>query len=213
MLNENHAVRQKLVLASASPRRLALLHQVGVTPDHVCSADIDETPKQYEHPRLLARRLSCAKAEKATEIIHKLADFQDALILSADTVVAAGRNILPKPADEYEARECLRILSGRTHKVYTGICLINASGKKRFRLVQTRVRFNRLSSNIIDCYLASGEWQGKAGGYAIQGLAGSFVIQIVGSFSSVVGLPLFETIELLTAERYRVYESWKEDRS
>lgn len=210
MPNENKTAKPKLILASASPRRLALLHQIGVDPDHLHPADIDETPKLLEHPRSLAKRLSISKAEKTAKVMYDINDTQQALILAADTVVAVGRTILPKPIDENEAKECLRLLSGRTHKVYTGICLINAKGRKHHKLVETRVRFDRLNSKVIDAYLASNEWQGKAGGYAIQGRAGSFVLQIAGSYSSVVGLPLAETVELLTSQNYPVYEYWSE---
>ena len=174
-------------------------------------ADIDETPHLLEHPRFLARRLAKEKAERGAKLVRVLPGLEEALVLAADTVVAVGRRILPKPADEDEARECLRLLSGRTHKVYTGVCLINAKGKSRHKLVESRVRFERLGREVIEAYLLSGEWQGKAGGYAIQGRAGCFALQISGSYSGIVGLPLAETVELLTTQNYPVFERWQKD--
>jgi len=183
----------RLVLASASPRRLALLAQIGVKPDDVVSTDIDETPLKGETPRLLAMRLARAKAEAARA--------DDALVLAADTVVAVGRRILPKAETESEARACLALLSGRSHRVYTGVALksrLEAGGPKiAARLVETRVAFKRLTAEEIDAYIASDEWRGKAGGYAIQGLAARYVTNLIGSYSSVIGLPLFETANLL----------------
>lgn len=211
MPDKDPLAKAKLVLASASPRRLALLRQIGVYPDHLHPADIDETPKRLEHPRFLARRLAKEKAQRGAEIVHAMPEFEHALVLAADTVVAVGRRILPKPVDEDEARECLRLLSGRTHKVYTGVCLINGKGKRHHKLVETRVRFERLGREVIDAYLRSGEWQGKAGGYAIQGRAGCFALQIAGSYSAIVGLPLAETVELLTTQNYPVFERWQKD--
>ena len=211
MPNKPPLAKGRLVLASASPRRLALLHQIGVYPDHLHPAEIDETPRRLEHPRFLARRLAKEKAEKSVKIVHTMPNLQQALVLAADTVVAVGRRILPKPVDEEEARECLRTLSGRTHKVYTGVCLINAKGKSCHKLVEARVRFERLSNQIIDAYVLSGEWQGKAGGYAIQGRAACFALQIYGSYSGIVGLPLAETAELLTKQNYPVFERWQKD--
>lgn len=208
---EDTLAKTKLVLASASPRRLALLRQIGVFPDHLHPADIDETPHLLEHPRFLARRLAREKAERGAKLVRVLPGLEEALVLAADTVVAVGRRILPKPADEEEARECLRLLSGRTHKVYTGVCLINSKGKSRHKLVESRVRFERLGREVIEAYLLSGEWQGKAGGYAIQGRAGCFALQISGSYSGIVGLPLAETVELLTTQNYPVFERWQKD--
>lgn len=180
----------RLVLASASPRRLALLAQIGVTPDAVIATDVDETPLKNETPRLLALRLARAKADAAAA--------PDAIVLAADTVVAVGRRILPKAETEAEARACLALLSGRSHRVYTGVAVLSArySGG---RLVETRVSFKVLSASEIAAYIASDEWRGKAGGYAVQGLAGRYITNIVGSYSSVIGLPLFETANLLTA--------------
>lgn len=211
MPDNDSLVKAKLVLASASPRRLALLRQIGVYPDHLHPADIDETPKRLEHPRFLARRLAKEKAQRSAKIVHAMPGLEHALVLAADTVVAVGRRILPKPVDEDEARECLRLLSGRTHKVYTGVCLINAKGKSHHKLVESKVRFERLGHKVIDAYLFSGEWQGKAGGYAIQGRAGCFVLQISGSYSAIVGLPLAQTVELLTTQDYPVFERWQKD--
>ncbi len=192
----------RLVLASASPRRLALLAQIGVTPDEVIAADVDETPLKKETPRAHALRLAVAKAE-AVKV-------KDALVLAADTVVAVGRRILPKAETEAEARACLALLSGRTHRVYTAV-VVRRVGKKsrleaggpliRSRLVETRVAFKVLSKSEIEAYIASGEWRGKAGGYAVQGLASRYIASIVGSYSAVVGLPLFETANLLEGAR------------
>ncbi|TWG49282.1 MULTISPECIES: Maf-like protein [unclassified Aminobacter] len=202
-------VPQKLVLASASPRRIELLQQAGIEPDRLLPAELDETPLRAEHPRSLAKRLSRSKAETALEMLQKEGAPTDAFILAADTVVSVGRRILPKAEVSDEAAYCLRLLSGRSHRVYTGVCMINPAGKVRQRLVETRVRFKRLSSEELEAYLASGEWRGKAGGYAVQGLAGSFVVKIVGSYTNIVGLPLQETIGLLAADGYKVLANWR----
>lgn len=202
-------VPQKLVLASASPRRIELLQQTGIEPDRLLPAELDETPLRAEHPRSLAKRLSRSKAETALEMLQKEGAPTDAFILAADTVVSVGRRILPKAEVSDEAAYCLRLLSGRSHRVYTGVCMINPAGKVRQRLVETRVRFKRLSSEELEAYLASGEWRGKAGGYAVQGLAGSFVVKIVGSYTNIVGLPLQETIGLLAADGYKVLANWR----
>lgn len=202
-------VPQKLVLASASPRRIELLQQAGIEPDRLLPAELDETPLRAEHPRSLAKRLSRSKAETALEMLKKEGAPTDAFILAADTVVSVGRRILPKAEVSDEAAYCLRLLSGRSHRVYTGVCMINPAGKVRQRLVETRVRFKRLSSEELEAYLASGEWRGKAGGYAVQGLAGSFVVKIVGSYTNIVGLPLQETIGLLAADGYKVLANWR----
>lgn len=201
------SVFQKLVLASGSPRRIELLQQAGIEPDRLWPADMDETPLRAEHPRSLAKRLSRAKAEKALEGLKKDGE-ADAFILAADTVVAVGRRILPKAELVDEASNCLRLLSGRSHRVYTGVCLITPAGKVRQKLVETRVRFKRLSREELESYLASGEWRGKAGGYAVQGLAGTFVVKIVGSYTNIVGLPLYETVGLLTGDGYKVHFNW-----
>jgi septum formation protein len=199
---------KKLVLASASPRRVELLQQAGIEPDRLIPAEIDETPLKAEHPRSLAKRLARTKAEKAQERLKKDGAAEESFVLAADTVVAVGRRILPKTDYVDEASNCLKLLSGRSHRVYTGICLFTPDGKLRHRLVETRVRFKRLSREELDSYLASGEWRGKAGGYAIQGFAGTFVVKLVGSYSNVVGLPLYETVNLLTADGYKVHANW-----
>jgi septum formation protein len=189
---------QRLVLASASPRRQELLAQVGIAPDAVSPADIDETPARGELPAALARRLADAKAVVAAK--RHPGDW----ILAADTVVAVGRRILGKPEDEAEARRFLRLLSGRRHKVVGGIAVVAPDGARRTRLVTTAVTFKRLEQGEIDRYLASGEWRGKAGGYAIQGRAGAFVRAIGGSYFNVVGLPLYETLALLRGSGFRL---------
>ena len=199
-----------LVLASASPRRIELLAQIGIEPAFLQPADINETPQRLEHPRSLAKRLSFQKAEKAKEKLQNDAEYKSAFILAADTVVGVGRQILPKAESEDVALDCLRLLSGRAHKVFTGVCLITPKGSVRQTLVESRVRFDRLSRRQMDAYISSGEWRGKAGGYAIQGLAGSFVVKLVGSYSNIVGLPLHETQALLEGEKFPVYEQWHE---
>ena len=200
--------RPHLVLASASARRLALLQQMGIEPDALLPADIDETPQKTELPRSLAQRLANEKARSAARLAATREDLADSYILAADTVVAVGRRILPKCELIEDAGECLRMLSGRQHRVFTGVTLINPKGGERRRLVETRVRFKRLSGSEIEGYIASGEWRGKAGGYAVQGIAGSFVVKMVGSYSSVVGLPLYETMNLLDGEGYPVRLGW-----
>lgn len=198
----------KLVLASASPRRVELLQQVGIEPDRLIPANVDETPLKAEHPRSIAKRLAQAKAEKALYRLREDGEAGNCFVLAADTVVAVGRRILPKTEYLDEASDCLRLLSGRSHRVFTGVCLFTPTGKTRQRLVETRVRFKRLSREELDAYLASGEWRFKAGGYAIQGLAGSFVVKLVGSYTNVVGLPLYETASLLNGEGYKVHANW-----
>jgi len=200
--------RPRLVLASGSPRRLALLAQIGVEPDAVIPADIEETPRRNESPRALAQRLSAEKAAIAAAVALKRPDVGPSLVLAADTVVCVGRRILPKCEILDEAEDCLSLLSGRAHRVYTGLALATPSGGTRRRLVETRVRFKRLSRDEIAAYLASGEWRGKAGGYAIQGLAGAFVLRLVGSYPNVVGLPLAEAAALLAGEGYFAHRRW-----
>jgi septum formation protein len=200
--------RPKLVLASGSPRRLSLLNQAGIEPDSLLPAEIDELPMKGELPRALATRLARAKAEAALEAVRLDEELRGAFIVAADTVVAVGRRIMPKAEMLDEAAACLRLLSGRNHRVYSAICLVTPKESFRQRLVETRVRFKRLSKEELEAYLASGEWRGKAGGYAIQGLAGAFVVKIVGSYTSVVGLPLQETIALLSGEGYPVHFGW-----
>jgi septum formation protein len=198
----------RLVLGSASPRRLQLLAQIGLKPDAVLPAEIDETPRRREEPRGLAERLAREKALASAAIASGRADLSPCLTLAADTVVGVGLRILPKCETRDEAEMCLGLLSGRGHRVFTGLALVSGSGAVRRRLVETRLRFKRLSLNEVDSYLASGEWRGKAGGYAIQGLAGAFVQQLVGSYSNVVGLPLAETAALLGGEGYDVHRFW-----
>ncbi|MEF2071690.1 Maf-like protein [Consotaella aegiceratis] len=201
------AAQRSLVLASGSPRRLALLQQAGIEPERLLPVDLDEAPERSEHPRSLAKRLSKEKAETAFQTLRERDEAEDRIVLAADTVVSVGRRILPKAEIEEDAVANLRILSGRTHHVYTGLCVIGPSGRQRQRLVETRVRFKRLSREDIQHYVASGEWEGKAGGYAIQGLAGRFVVRLVGSYTSVVGLPLYETISLIAGEGYDVHNA------
>jgi septum formation protein len=201
-------VRHRLVLASASPRRLALLEQVGIEPSALRPASIDETPKRGERPRSLAQRLARDKAITARERITREPELHHSFVLAADTVVAIGRLVLGKPEYLDEAAQALATLSGRTHKVYTAVALITPEDKMRMRTVETRVRFKRLSREEIDSYLACGEWRGKAGGYAVQGIAGAFVQKIVGSYSNVVGLPLIEVVGLLAGEGFPVYFNW-----
>ena len=193
---------QKLVLASASPRRLGLLRQIGIEPDALLPADIDETPQRGESPRSLAMRLANEKASAAAKTLRTREDLSGAFLIAADTVVSVGRRTLPKCDLMEEASQCLRLLSGRAHRVHTGLCLITPRGAVRRKLVETRVRFKRLGRAEMDAYVASGEWRGKAGGYAIQGRAGAFAIKLVGSYSSVVGLPLYETMSLLGGEGF-----------
>jgi len=202
------ASRPELILASASPRRLALLNQIGIEPEHLVPAHIDETPEKGELPRKLATRLAEQKALTAQHKARQSGFDDNSLVLSADTVVAVGRRILPKAELMEEASQCLRLLSGRAHRVYTAVCVLTAQGQMRRRLVETRVRFKRLSAREIESYLASAEWRDKAGGYAIQGIAGAFVVKLVGSYSAVVGLPLHETVSLLAGEGYPVHFNW-----
>jgi septum formation protein len=204
--------RPKLILASASPRRLALLDQIGLVPDAVLPSDVDETPKRGELPPALALRLARDKAKKIIERADGDQSLRGAYILGADTVVAVGRRILPKPDDLKEASACLQLLSGRTHRVYSGICLVTPSRSIRTRLVESRLGFKRLSEQEIEAYLASGEWRGKAGGYAIQGLAASFVAKLAGSYPNVVGMPLFETAALLAGEGFPVHANWAREK-
>ncbi len=189
----NSTSRPQLVLASASPRRLELLAQIGATPDVVDPAALDETPLKTELPAAHAVRLADEKA-RAVAARHP-----GAVVIAADTVVAAGRRILPKAEDEVDVRRCLAMLSGRRHRVIGAVTVIGADRTERRRLVTTAVRFKRLHATEIDAYIATGEWRGKAGGYAIQGRAAAFVPWIEGSYSNVVGLPLHETARLLAA--------------
>ena len=185
-----------LVLASASPRRLALLAQIGVIPAEIRAPDIDETPLPAEPPRLYVQRRARAKPDSVV--------VADRFVLAADTAVAAGRRILPKAETEDQARHCLRLLSGRRHRVLTTVVLRAPDGRQSERQVESTVTFARLTAAQIDAYLASLEWQGKAGGYAIQGLAAAFVRFLSGSYSNVVGLPLYDTAQLLRGHGWTV---------
>ena len=189
-----------LVLASASPRRLDLLGQVGIVPKIIVPAGIDETPQRFEEPGLLAKRLALGKAEavKATQ--------DDAWVLAADTVVGLGRRILGKPENADEAHKFLSMLSGRRHRVYGGVTVISPTGKISRKLVVTSVSFKRLETIEIKSYIDTGEWDGKAGGYAIQGAAGAFIRNINGSYFNVVGLPLYETLSLLRGSGFLIPE-------
>jgi septum formation protein len=182
-----------LILASASPRRLALLTQAGIAPEEIVASDVDEAARKGELPRPHALRLAMAKAEAVA------AQQPDAMVLAADTVVALGRRILPKAESADEVARCLRLLSGRRHTVITAVAVKTPGARMRTRTVTTRVAFKRLTDREIAAYAASGEGEGKAGGYAIQGRAEAFVRAINGSYSNVVGLPLFETLALLDA--------------
>ena len=186
-----------LVLASASPRRLDLLRQIGLEPDQVDPADIDEVPRPGELPPAHAIRLA---EQKARAVMPR---HPGAFVLAADTVVACGRRILPKPVDSATARSCLKLLSGRRHRVHSGIALAGPDERLTLRRVDSQVAFKRLSEAEIAAYLCSGEWRGKAGGYAIQGRAAALIRWVSGSYSNVVGLPLFETAQLLAGRGYR----------
>lgn len=181
----------QFILASSSPRRRELLAQIGVVPDAITPADIDETPLKGELPAPLALRLAIEKAEAVATA--------GSVVLASDTVVSCGRRILPKAEDEATARKCLELLSGRRHQVYTAICVMDANGKRHSQLVTTRVKFRLLQPWEIDAYLATGEWLGKAGGYGIQGAAAAFIPWINGSYHAVMGLPLAETASLLVS--------------
>lgn len=197
-----------LVLASASPRRLAILGQVGIEPDALRPTSIDETPRKTEPPRAYVARVAKEKGLAAQKLIDEDPELAGSFILSADTIVCVGRRILNKPELVEEAARMLQLLSGRSHRVYTSICLITPSRKIRQRIVETRVRFKHLSEEEIDCFLVSNEWRGKAGGYAIQGMAGAFVERLIGSYTNVVGLPLTEVIKMLRSEDYPVTFHW-----
>ena len=188
---------KSLILASQSPRRLELLKQINIVPNKIIPADVDESCLKNELPSVCAKRLSLLKAEKIAETNP------DAFILSADTIVACGRRMLGKPENEAEARKFLDLLSGRRHRVYGGICLITPDGKKRIKLSQSIVRFKCLSKEEKENFAQSDEWVGKAGGYAIQGLAATFIDFISGSYSNIVGLDLCETNKLLKSADFK----------
>jgi septum formation protein len=184
------------ILASASPRRVDLLRQIGIVPDQIIPADIDETPLKSELPRQLVARLAESKAAAIAK------DHPGTFVLAADTVVACGRRIMPKAETTEEAHAFLKLLSGRRHRVLGGVVIVSSAGEMRQRIVETAVTFKRLSTKELDGYLATDEWQDKAGAYAIQGLAAKFVRSLNGSYSNVVGLPLFETSQLLSGLGY-----------
>jgi septum formation protein len=186
-----------VVLASASPRRADLVRQIGLTPDWIDPAEIDETPRRTERPRVYALRMATEKA-RAVAVRRP-----GCWVLAADTVVACGLRVLPKAESERDMRQCLDLLSGRRHRVIGGIALVAPDGSIRTRIVETRVEMKRLEQREIAAYLASGEWHGKAGGYAIQGLAAAYITLVNGSYSNVVGLPLAETYGLLTGVGFR----------
>ncbi len=194
MTERNNMKKHTLILASSSLRRLELLRQIGIRPSAVDPADVDETPLKKEIPARHALRLACEKAQVVA------ARHPGAFVLGADTVVACGRRILPKAETPDQVRQCLELLSGRRHRVYGGVCLVTADGKSRTRLVQTAVLLRLLTDQDIEDYVTSGEGEGKAGGYAIQGLAAAFVRGIVGSYPNIVGLPLFEVAQLLRGQ-------------
>lgn len=198
----------RLILGSASPRRFQLLQQIGITPDDVIAASIDETPQQRERPRVYVERISREKATATFKATRHDETRAASHILAADTVVALGSRILPKAETAAEAAFCLRLLSGRAHRVYTSVVVMLPDGRQSQRLVEARVRFKRLSTAEIDAYIASGEWKGKAGGYAVQGIAGAFVTKIIGSHSAIVGLPLYETASLLEGTGFPVHLRW-----
>jgi nucleoside triphosphate pyrophosphatase len=193
------AANPPLILASSSPRRLALLRQIGLEPSAIEGPEVDETPHPRELPRAYASRIAAAKADA---VAARQPDFER-FVLGADTVVACGRRILPKATDAAVAERCLKLLSGRRHRVYTGIMILAPAGRRAARVVMTAVRFKRLASDELGAYLACGEWQGKAGGYGIQGRAEAFTLAINGSWSNVVGLPLATTVDLLRGLGWR----------
>ena len=185
------------ILASSSPRRLALLADIGIVPDKVVSPDIDETPRKQEEPRKLAERLSLEKLQAALLLENK------AYVLAADTVVGVGRRILPKAETAQDVRDCLRLMSGRRHHVYTGVALQTPEGKILRRTSDSTVIFRQLSDQDIEAYVQSGEGIGKAGGYAIQGRAAALIRSMAGSYSGIVGLPLFEVAQILKGTGWR----------
>lgn len=196
MTAKNSAQAKDLILASASPRRVDLLQQIGIVPAQIIPADIDETSLKSEHPRDLAQRLALEKAQAIAK------DNPNTFIIAADTVVACGRRILPKAETEDQARDCLNLLSGRKHHVYGGICIITDNGKEITRLCDTIVKFKPLTNHDINIYIETGEWDGKAGGYAIQGFSASYISFMQGSYSNVVGLSLYDTMQILRGNEF-----------
>ncbi len=197
----------KLILASKSPRRKDLLEQIGVFPDLIEDSNINES---IDDPKILPKQKAIIIAKRKAEAVYEKSKIENSIILAADTIVAVGRRIVEKPNHEDDALRALQLLSGRNHRVYTAICVRDQYGKYISRLVETRVKFKRLSDEEMGSYILSKEWYDKAGGYAIQGIAGSFVIKIIGSYSSVVGLPLYQTSNLLNGVGYDVKYRRKE---
>lgn len=197
----------KLILASKSPRRKDLLEQIGVFPDLIEDSNINES---IDDPKILPKQKAIIIAKLKAEAVYEKSKIENSIILAADTIVAVGRRIVEKPNHEDDAVRALQLLSGRNHRVYTAVCLRDQHGKYISRLVETRVKFKRLSDEEMGSYILSKEWYDKAGGYAIQGIAGSFVIKIIGSYSSVVGLPLYQTSNLLNGVGYDVKYRRKE---
>lgn len=191
------SVKNKLILASSSPRRVDLLAQIGIVPDAIIPADIDETPLKGEHPHKLAQRLAIQKAEKIA------VEHPGAFVLGADCVVACGQRVMDKPKDEKDAARILNILSSRRHKVYGGICVIAPSGRQYACLCETTVAFRRVLPHEVDAYIAGRDWEGKAGGYAIQGVAATFAKFISGSHSNIIGLSLYDASRMLSSAGYK----------
>jgi septum formation protein len=198
-------ILNKLILASNSPRRVDLLKQIGIIPNVIQSSEVDEN---LIDKKISPKDKAIILARKKAEFIHAKKKFNGHIILSADTTVAVGRRILDKPKDIDDAYQKLTLLSGRNHRVYTAICVIDQKGNLHERVTETRIKFKKLSAQEIDSYLKSKEWEDKAGGYAIQGIAGSFIISLVGSYSSVVGLPLYQTANLLNGIGFNVSKNW-----
>ena len=197
----------KLILASKSPRRKDLLEQIGVFPDLIEDSNINES---IDDPKILPKQKAVIIAKRKAQAVYEKSKIENSIILAADTIVAVSRRIVEKPNHADDAVRALQLLSGRNHRVYTAVCLRDQHGKYISRLVETRVKFKRLSDEEMGSYILSKEWYDKAGGYAIQGIAGSFVIKIIGSYSSVVGLPLYQTSNLLNGVGYDVKYRWKE---
>ncbi|MAV98738.1 MAG: septum formation protein Maf [Rhodobiaceae bacterium] len=197
----------KLVLASKSPRRKSLLEQIGVFPDLIEDSNVNEF---IDDSKILPKQRAILLARRKAEAVYEITKIKNSIILAADTIVAVGRRIVEKPNHEDDAVEALQLLSGRNHRVYTAVCLRDQNGRYISRLVETRIKFKRLSEEEFVSYIQSKEWYDKAGGYAIQGIAGSFVIKIIGSYSSVVGLPLYQTSNLLNGVGYDAKYRWKD---
>src|SRR6202011_4365849 len=208
MTGDDRAWRPRLVLASASPRRLELLQQIGIEPDALLPIDLDETPRKTELPRNLAVRLADEKASAAARIASSRPELAGAYVIAADTVVSVGRRILPKCEIVAEAAQSLRLLSGRAHRIHTAVCLITPKGRARHKLVETRLRLKRLSAAEIEAYLGSGEWRGKGGGYAIQGPSGAFAQKLIRAYSAVAGLRPYEPMSLLAGKGFPAHVSW-----